>query len=280
LRARHTFDIGHSLGFDFDVLDIGGGFPGDENAPVSFEEIANALHSSLQHHFPPSSGVHIISEPGRFFAAASHTLAVNVIGRKLAPNALSSQASSSPLLSPSFVCPSSSSSSSSISAITAQKAFQGKRQLHGGSHTEPHYMYFVNDGLYGSFNCLLYDHAVVHPIALSPEDGGYVTTTTTAAANMNDSKIMMTMTLDEQPREPPQRPKQPPTYMASIWGPTCDGLDCIAKDIQLPVLDIGQWIYFPNMGAYTSAAGSHFNGFAPPEKIYFDSKEEVASMES
>lgn len=25
------------------------------------------------------------------------------------------------------------------------------------------YMYYINDGVYGSFNCILYDHAVVHP---------------------------------------------------------------------------------------------------------------------
>ena len=28
---------------------------------------------------------------------------------------------------------------------------------------EGRYLYYVNDGLYGSFNCLLYDHATVTP---------------------------------------------------------------------------------------------------------------------
>lgn len=28
---------------------------------------------------------------------------------------------------------------------------------------EPGFMYYVNDGVYGSFNCLLYDHATVFP---------------------------------------------------------------------------------------------------------------------
>ena len=27
-------------------------------------------------------------------------------------------------------------------------------------------MYYVNDGVYGSFNCLMYDHAVVKPCIL------------------------------------------------------------------------------------------------------------------
>ena len=31
---------------------------------------------------------------------------------------------------------------------------------------ELHYMYYVNDGVYGSFNCLLYDHAEVEPSLL------------------------------------------------------------------------------------------------------------------
>ena len=31
---------------------------------------------------------------------------------------------------------------------------------------EPSYMYYVNDGVYGSFNCLLYDHASVTPTLL------------------------------------------------------------------------------------------------------------------
>ncbi|CAK4713516.1 hypothetical protein LEN26_002754 [Aphanomyces euteiches] len=216
VRARKVFDIGASLGFNFELLDIGGGFPGDANAPISFESIASTLNSALSANFPLSSGVKIISEPGRFFAATSHTLAVNVIGRKLAPNSLAAQ---------------------SIPHSSAAKAALGQRGLHGS--TDPHYMYYVNDGLYGSFNCLLYDHAAVYPVPLGAE----------SATN---------------------------TYSASIWGPTCDGLDCIAKDIDMPVLDIGQWIYFSNMGAYTSAAGSHFNGFSPPEKIYFDSKEEQA----
>lgn len=31
---------------------------------------------------------------------------------------------------------------------------------------ESSYMYFLNDGLYGSFNCLFYDHAEVKPLLL------------------------------------------------------------------------------------------------------------------
>lgn len=29
------------------------------------------------------------------------------------------------------------------------------------ANDEPTFMYYVNDGVYGSFNCLLFDHAVL-----------------------------------------------------------------------------------------------------------------------
>ena len=49
-----------------------------------------------------------------------------------------------------------------------------------------------------------------------------------------------------------------------IWGRTCDGMDEIVpleQDCYLPELDVGDWLYFDNMGAYTTATGTQFNGF-------------------
>ena len=37
--ASSVFDIGLHLGFDFNILDIGGGFPGHAGAPISFEKV-------------------------------------------------------------------------------------------------------------------------------------------------------------------------------------------------------------------------------------------------
>ncbi|KAK6843881.1 pyridoxal-dependent decarboxylase, partial [Apiospora arundinis] len=35
----------------------------------------------------------------------------------------------------------------------------------------------------------------------------------------------------------------------TLWGPTCDSFDCVAKSVALPEsLDIGDWLYFPDMG--------------------------------
>lgn len=188
-RAGQVFDVAERCGVPMDVLDIGGGFPGRDTDSLSFADIAAALRPALAEHFPSERGVGLIAEPGRFFVAQSHALAVNIIGKKSAPA--------------------------------------------GAEDAAPHTMYFVNDGLYGSFNCVLYDHAQPQPHVL-PAEG---------------------------------RAAQPPAA-ASVWGPTCDGLDCIAAEASLPELRVGDWLYFEDMGAYTAAAGSTFNGMPLPEKVY------------
>lgn len=99
----------------------------------------------------------------------------------------------------------------------------------GVQHTT---MYYLNDGVYGALNCIMYDHQTPVPVLL---------------------------------REPA---KDAPLQHCSIWGPTCDGLDCITKSCMLPETQIGDWIIFEDMGAYTLAAGSCFNGFQRPSHIY------------
>lgn len=41
-----------------------------------------------------------------------------------------------------------------------------KRGRSSSSSDNESFMYYVNDGVYGSFNCLIYDHAVVQPKVL------------------------------------------------------------------------------------------------------------------
>ena len=54
----------------------------------------------------------------------------------------------------------------------------------------------------------------------------------------------------------------------TVWGPTCDGIDCVIADAHLPELEVGDWLYFSDMGAYTSCAGSNFNGMELPDVAY------------
>ncbi|XP_012813617.2 ornithine decarboxylase isoform X2 [Xenopus tropicalis] len=57
-------------------------------------------------------------------------------------------------------------------------------------------------------------------------------------------------------------------FPSILWGPTCASEDKIVKDIDLPELEMGDWIIFPNMGAYSMSMTSNFNAFSTP-KIYF-----------
>ena len=213
-RAAEVFELARAAGLEMDVLDIGGGFPGRDTAALSFADIAAALRPSLARHFPPSSGVRLIAEPGRYLVAQSHTLAVNVIGKKRAPSTADLPA---------------------------------------------HDMYFINDGLYGSFNCVLYDHAQPGVRVLPP-----------AAPAAAGAKAAEAAAADEAEAEAAAAGggEAAAEVPCSVWGPTCDGLDCIAKEARLPELQVGDWLYYDDMGAYTAAAGSNFNGMPLPDKHY------------
>jgi ornithine decarboxylase len=60
--------------------------------------------------------------------------------------------------------------------------------------------------------------------------------------------------------------KKGPTQICSVFGPTCDALDTIGLAEQLPDLDLGEFVYAPNIGAYSAASSTFFNGF-PPAKV-------------
>ncbi|CAN0847849.1 Ornithine decarboxylase 1A, chloroplastic [Linum grandiflorum] len=114
----------------------------------------------------------------------------------------------------------------SETAFTLAATIIGKR-VRGGQRE-----YWINDGLYGSMNCILYDHATVRcaPLAF--------------ISNPGDPTCQV-----------------PATYSSTVFGPTCDALDTVFTGRLLPDLKVNDWLVFPDMGAYTAAAGSNFNGF-------------------
>uniref|UniRef100_A0A1B6CXQ9 ornithine decarboxylase n=2 Tax=Clastoptera arizonana TaxID=38151 RepID=A0A1B6CXQ9_9HEMI len=173
--ARELFDFGIKLGFNMQLLDIGGGYPGNRGTYI--DKIAEVVNTALDDFFPISEGVQIIAEPGRFYTASAFTLATNIHSKRTSDN---------------------------------------------------HTMYYINDGVYGSFNILLYDHATVEAEPL----------------NFDPTKKLIP---------------------CSVWGPTCDGLDQVIENCILPEMDIGEWVVFKNMGAYTLPVASPFNGFPIPK---------------
>ncbi|KAL2143131.1 hypothetical protein VTI28DRAFT_345 [Corynascus sepedonium] len=108
------------------------------------------------------------------------------------------------------------------------------------------YMLYVNDGLYGNFSSIMFDHQ--HPVAKVLRSGGR-TLYNTPAAEATDADGCIEY---------------------SIWGPTCDGIDRITESIRFrQLLDVGDWLYFEDMGAYTKCSATTFNGFTNSHDVIY-----------
>ena len=209
IRARRVFDQAKDYGFAFNFLDVGGGFPSAHvTEGITFEKVATILGSTVDSLFGPE--VRVIAEPGRYYVGSAFTLATQVIARRTIARDLGEILS------------------------TEQSR-------------NPSHMYYINDGMYGSFNCIMFDHQVCEPQVLL-KDGGFAYKTA-----VNE-----------------------PHGFASVWGPTCDSIDCISSKSSLPLLETGDWLYFENMGAYTITAASQFNGFRKSGIMYTTTEQEVS----
>lgn len=86
--------------------------------------------------------------------------------------------------------------------------------------------YYINDGVYHTYSGVIFDHC----------------------------------------KYPIKAFKQGPTSLCSVFGPTCDALDVVSMAENLPDLARDDFVYSVNIGAYSHASATHFNGF-PPAKV-------------
>jgi ornithine decarboxylase len=56
-------------------------------------------------------------------------------------------------------------------------------------------------------------------------------------------------------------------YASILAGPTCDSFDTISLSEEMPELDVGSVVYVPNIGAYSCASALAFNGIPPAKVI-------------
>lgn len=57
----------------------------------------------------------------------------------------------------------------------------------------------------------------------------------------------------------------------AVFGPTCDALDVISSAMPLPTdLQLGELMYSTNMGAYSHASSTWFNGFPPAKVVHIN----------
>lgn len=86
--------------------------------------------------------------------------------------------------------------------------------------------YYINDGVYHTYSGVIFDHC----------------------------------------NYPIRSFKKGPTSLCSVFGPTCDALDVISMAENLPNLERDDFVYSTNIGAYSHASATNFNGF-PPAKV-------------
>ena len=86
--------------------------------------------------------------------------------------------------------------------------------------------YYINDGVYHTYSGVIFDHC----------------------------------------KYPIKSFKKGPTSLCSVFGPTCDALDVVSMAENLPDLERDEFVYSVNIGAYSHASATYFNGF-PPAKV-------------
>jgi ornithine decarboxylase len=96
----------------------------------------------------------------------------------------------------------------------------------GKSERDGKRCYYINDGIYHTFSGILFDHCQYHIKAF----------------------------------------KKGARQISAVFGPTCDALDTISQAEDLPELKLGDLVYSENIGAYSHASSTYFNGF-PPAKV-------------
>jgi ornithine decarboxylase len=62
--------------------------------------------------------------------------------------------------------------------------------------------------------------------------------------------------------------KKGQTEICAVFGQTCDGLDVISQAEELPDLEIEDLVYSENIGAYSNASATWFNGFPPARVVH------------
>ncbi len=90
--------------------------------------------------------------------------------------------------------------------------------------------YYIDDGVYHTFSGVIFDHCKYHLRSF----------------------------------------KQGPRQICSVFGPTCDALDVVSMAEELPDLERGDLLYSENIGAYSHASATWFNGFPPAKAVHIN----------
>ena len=119
----------------------------------------------------------------------------------------------------------------------------GKKPAYSAQGVQTGWKYTVDESIYGQFTNILFDKAKPRWVRVISEN--------------------------ESPRR---------FTPGILFGRTCDSFDRIADAAAMEELFVGDWLWFPNMGAYTRATASEFNGFPAPPIHVFKQTENVPNI--
>ena len=87
--------------------------------------------------------------------------------------------------------------------------------------------YYINDGVYHTYSGQIFDHCTYPVLSFKPGE----------------------------------------RHISAVFGPTCDSFDTITLSAELPDLEIGDLVFSENIGAYSIASSTFFNGFPPAQVV-------------
>ncbi|XP_072142242.1 ornithine decarboxylase-like [Dermacentor andersoni] len=217
-KAKAVFDLAKSMGIHMTVLNVGGGFPGglrkvEKFIKICFNlcsefmqevfsspddisqvmkflwswrtrmmitsvcmQVCENIRSATDLHFPASSGVKIIAEPGQFFITSCYVLVVQVIGKR-------------------------------------------HRDILVDGISQPHQDVFINESRNNCVSRPLYDFLDVRYWPL------------------------------EEPLE------RAHNQLTTVWGGTCDPMDCLDNAKPLFDVRVGEWLLMDNIDAFHIVEG-------------------------
>lgn len=101
----------------------------------------------------------------------------------------------------------------------------------GTQYRSHQHWYFLDDGIYGTFSGMMFDHWDFEQISFKEDEK---------------------------------------RVLATFAGPSCDSIDILFKDKMTPPLEVDDLLLVTNCGAYTCASATEFNGFAKTPIIVWE----------
>lgn len=129
-------------------------------------------------------------------------------------------------------------------------------------------MYYIDDGCYGSLSGALLRGVQMQPSPLILSHNDFDVPMLPVDGNTSVERRQVGRTCSTPPGASVAVPGT--SVPCTVWGPTCDGLDCVSRVTPLPDdMEPGRdWLFFTDTGLRAGADATSFNGLKPLDYVY------------